>query len=380
MRFRTLAWKENYLELIDQTLLPGKTVYLKCRNAEDAWKAIRTMKVRGAPAIGVTAAFGVYLGVMRSRARDIRQFRTEFAKTAKYIASARPTARNLFSAVEVMKEAAASFSGNTVEQFKKALLKKALEFAREDEALCRAMGRHGARLLKSGDCVLTHCNAGALATAGMGTALSVIYSARQAGKKIEMIATETRPFLQGARLTAWELKENGVPVTLICDNMVGSVMRTGRIKRVIVGADRIAANGDTANKIGTYQVAELARIHKIPFYVAAPSTTFDFSLKTGKEIPIEVRDGGEVYAAFSRPTAPKGVRIFNPAFDVTPNQLISAIITEKGVFRPPYQKSLARFGRAASGTGYSGGHPPLGQPVPGDRPGASSRTRFRRGG
>ncbi|MDP2718133.1 MAG: S-methyl-5-thioribose-1-phosphate isomerase, partial [Candidatus Micrarchaeota archaeon] len=250
MRFRTLGWKENYLELIDQTLLPGKTLYLKCRTAEDVWKAIRTMKVRGAPAIGVAAAFGVYLGVMRSQVRDIRQFKSEFAKMAGYIASARPTARNLFSAVEVMEEVAASFKGSTVEHLKKALLKKALEFAGEDAALCRAMGRHGARLLKSGDCVLTHCNAGALATAGMGTALSVIYSARQAGKKIEMIATETRPFLQGARLTAWELKENGVPVTLICDNMVGSVMRTGRINRVIVGADRIAANGDTANKIG----------------------------------------------------------------------------------------------------------------------------------
>ncbi len=366
MRFRTLAWKGNYLELIDQTLLPGKAVYLKCRNAEDAWKAIRTMKVRGAPAIGVAAAFGVYLGVMRLRTEDIRKFRSEFAKTAKYMASARPTARNLFSAVEAMEEVVKSFNGRSTELLKKALLKKAVEFAKQDEELCRAIGRHGAKLFKSGDCVLTHCNAGALATAGMGTALSVIYSARRAGKKIEMIASETRPFLQGARLTAWELKENGVPVTLICDSMVGSVMRAGRINRVIVGADRIAANGDTANKIGTYQVAELARIHKIPFYVAAPSTTFDFSLKTGKEIPIEVRDGKEVYQAFSRPTAPKGVRIFNPAFDVTPAHLITAIITEKGVSRPPYQKSLARFGRAASGGLKRSGL-------------ASGRARLRRG-
>jgi len=345
MRFRTLAWKGNYLELIDQTRLPGETVYLRCRDGEEVWKAIRTMKVRGAPAIGVAAAFGVYLEVTRFKGSDIRSFVREFRRVTQRMAEARPTARNLFSALEAMDEVVRGYRGRSPEELKKLLLKKALQLAKQDEDLCRAMGRYGSKLLKSGECVLTHCNAGALATAGMGTALAVIYAARSAGKKIEVMVTETRPFLQGARLTSWELKENGVPVTLICDNMVGSVMRAGKIKRVIVGADRIAANGDTANKIGTYQVAELARIHGIPFYVAAPSTTFDFSLKSGKEIPIEIRDGNEVYAAFSRTTAPRGVSIYNPAFDVTPNNLISAIITEKGIFRAPYLKSLSRLRR-----------------------------------
>ncbi len=343
MKFRTLAWRGNYLELIDQTKLPGQTVYIRCRNFDQVWKAIRGMKIRGAPAIGVAAAFGIYLGIMRSREKRLSGFVRQFHKVTKKMAQARPTARNLFFAIEEMERVVRQYQGKTPDRLKRLLLRKALEIQEEDRNLCEAIGNYGKRLICNGDTVMTHCNAGALATAGMGTALAGIYAARLEGKKIKVIATETRPFLQGARLTAWELRQNRVPVTLICDNMVGSMMQAGRVSKIIVGADRIAANGDTANKIGTYVIAQLAKAHRIPFYVAAPSTTFDFSLKDGRTIPIETRDGGEVFEGFSRTIAPARVPVFNPAFDVTPHGLITGIITEKGVFYPPYGKSLVRL-------------------------------------
>lgn len=341
LRFRTLAWKDHCLELIDQTRLPRKKVYLRCRDMEGVWRAIREMKVRGAPAIGVAAAFGVYLGIRKTRVRNVDGFVSKLRQVIVRLSQARPTARNLFSAMERMENSVRNVQGKTVEELKALLLKKALDLKEEDEKLCGAIGKYGSKLIRSGDNILTHCNAGALATAGMGTALAVIYSAAAGDKRVRVYATETRPFLQGARLTAWELKENRIPVCVVCDNMVGSLMQAGRIDKVFVGADRIARNGDTANKIGTYAIAQLARLHGIPFFVAAPGTTFDFSLPNGRGIPIEHRDGREFTHGFSRSILPKGVSVFNPAFDVTPHRLISGIITEKGVLYPPYEKTLA---------------------------------------
>lgn len=351
MKFRTVAWKQNRLELIDQTKLPGQIIYLRCRDFQSVWRAIRQMKIRGAPAIGVAAAFGIYLGIKDFKGSRMSDFVHAFRQVVKKMSQARPTARNLFFAVEEMQQVVKANKGRAVEEMKKYLLKKALEIQEEDRKLCAAIGSYGRKLIRNGDIVMTHCNAGALATAGMGTALAALYAAHQNGRKISVIATETRPFLQGARLTAWELRQNRIPVTLICDNMVGSVMQAGKVDKVIVGADRIASNGDTANKIGTYTIAELAHAHKIPFYVAAPSTTFDFSLRSGREIPIEARDGKEVFREFSKSVVPSGVAIFNPAFDVTPNELITAIITEKGIYYPPYRESLARLKRAVAHAG-----------------------------
>ncbi|HNV86134.1 MAG TPA: S-methyl-5-thioribose-1-phosphate isomerase [Candidatus Omnitrophota bacterium] len=344
-RFETLRWKKNYLELLDQTKLPAKVIYLRCRTEDDVWRAIRTMKVRGAPAIGVAAAYGAALGAERIKAPDRKRFLQRFSRLICKLASARPTARNLFSALEQVERAVRKSSAVYVEDLKKVVRCEAERFDRKDRCLCEAIGRFGEKLFKSGDTVLTHCNAGALATAGIGTALGVLYTAAKRGKKLKVFADETRPFLQGARLTAWELQANGLDVTLICDNMAGFVMRNGLIDKVIVGADRIARNGDTANKIGTYMVAELARKNRIPFYVAAPTTTFDFSLKDGRGIEIEIRSGGEVYSAFDGGIAPRGVKIYNPAFDVTPHELISGIITEKGVVFNPDERKLKRLGK-----------------------------------
>ncbi len=348
MRFQTIAWKKDHLELIDQTELPEKTTYVRCWNLEDVWSAIRNMKVRGAPAIGVTAAFGIYLGMKNSKAVQMDDFVCEFKRVTREMAQARPTARNLFDTIERMEQVVRANLNKAPSELKRFLLDKALEIQSEDIQLCRAIGKFGQKLIRTQDSILTHCNAGALATAGMGTALAVVYTAHSRGKKIRVFATETRPFLQGARLTAWELSKNRIPVSLVCDNMVGYLMREKKIDKVIVGADRIARNGDTANKIGTYTIAELARANRIPFYVAAPSTTFDFSLKSGKEIPIEMRNGNEVINAFRRKVVPHGVPILNPAFDVTPNELISGIITEQGVFYPPYQRTLSKLKRSHS--------------------------------
>ncbi len=338
--FRTVEWKNNTVVMIDQRLLPEKEVYRRYRSHKDVACAIRDMVVRGAPAIGVAAAMGAALGALRIKAGDRKAFRKEFGKVATLIASARPTAVNLFWAVERMRGVVESNPGLDVPALKKRLVDEALRMHGEDIEINRLIGKHGGRLLKSGSAVLTHCNAGALATAGYGTALGVIRGAIERKKRIKVYADETRPFLQGARLTAWELKKDGIDVTLITDSMAGYIMSKGLIGSVVVGADRIAANGDVANKIGTYTVAVLAREHGIPFYVAAPLSTIDLKTSRGDLIPIEERDPSEVTHMQKRRIAPKGVGVRNPAFDVTPARLVTAIITEKGVVRSPYGKGL----------------------------------------
>jgi len=319
MSIETITWKNNAVRIIDQTKLPHKLVYINCRDVKTLVSAIKKLKVRGAPALGVAGAFGVVLGV-----RNIKN-------SIKQIAASRPTAVNLFWALERMEKVAATHRNKSVKDLKKILLKEAFKIQEEDKKTCRAMALHGAELIKSGDSILTHCNAGALATADYGTALGVLYKAKEQGKKIKVYADETRPLLQGARLTVWELMRNGIDTTLICDNMSASLMAQGKVDKIFVGADRIAANGDTANKIGTYSLAVLAKYHKIPFYVVAPCSTIDFKIKTGKEIPIEERDADEVKSFGGAQTAQKNAKAWNPAFDVTPRQLITAIITEKGV-------------------------------------------------
>ena len=331
----TVEWKHGTLRLLDQSRLPGSVEFLDCRDYRAVADAIRELKVRGAPAIGVTAAFGVALGAQGSSATEFPAFADELLPICEHLAATRPTAVNLFWAIDRMKKKLASLSALAVPAAKAALLAEAHAILEEDIALCKAMGKHGAELIANGQTVLTHCNAGALATAGYGTALGVIRAAWEQGKKIQVIADETRPVLQGARLTAWELMQDKIPVTLITDNMAGALMRQGKIHLCVVGADRIAANGDVANKIGTYSVAVLARAHNIPFYVAAPYSTIDLKTKTGADIPIEQRNPLEVTTIHgSHPVAPAGVAVYNPAFDVTPAELITGIITERGVFKP----------------------------------------------
>jgi methylthioribose-1-phosphate isomerase len=333
----TLRWVggvDGHLELIDQTLLPVELKYLACRDVESVWEAIRSLRVRGAPAIGIAAAYGVCLGVADVCQADAQRFFARLDEVTARLASSRPTAVNLFWALDRMKRAARSREHSPPAEIAAALLAEARAILEEDRQMCRAMGRHGAALLADGSAVLTHCNAGGLATADYGTALAVIFAAVESGKRIAVYADETRPLLQGARLTAWELHQRGIDVTLICDNMAAQVMREGRVQAVITGADRIAANGDTANKIGTYGVALLAHAHGIPFYVAAPSSTFDLALESGDGIPIEQRDRREVTHGFGRQTAPDGIRVYNPAFDVTPARLIRAIICERGLIQP----------------------------------------------
>ena len=322
------------LRLLDQTLLPCESKSILCRSVEQVVEAIRALRVRGAPAIGVTAAYGVVIGLRETALSDRSQFDTRLNVVIEQLAASRPTAVNLFWALDRQRKVAERLTTASPADVLKGLLAEARAIEVEDRRMCAAIGRHGAELLHDGDTVLTHCNAGALATAGDGTALSVIYSAIASGKNIRVFADETRPLLQGARLTAWELSQRGVPVTVICDSMAATVMRQRKIQAVIVGADRIAANGDTANKIGTYSVACLAKTHGLPFYVAAPSSTFDLSLSSGEQIPIEERSAAEITHGFGRQTVPDGVEVYNPAFDVTPAELITAIITERGVIRP----------------------------------------------
>jgi methylthioribose-1-phosphate isomerase len=334
---RTLHWiggVDGCLRIIDQTRLPVQFVEIDCRDVPAVWEAIKVLRVRGAPAIGIAAAYGVCLGLQDVMNADEPAFSRRLHEVVDYLATSRPTAVNLFWALDRMKRKAESLSGQTPSEMASALLAEAHAICEEDRQMCRAIGRHGAELLKDGQGVLTHCNAGGLATSDYGTALAIIYAAAEAGKRLHVYADETRPLLQGARLTAWELQQRGMDVTLICDNMAAQVMREGRINAVIVGADRIAANGDTANKIGTYGVSLLAAAHAIPFYVAAPSSTFDLSIAHGGEIPIEQRDPSEVTHGFGQQTAPEGVRVYNPAFDVTPASRIAAIICERGVIRP----------------------------------------------
>jgi methylthioribose-1-phosphate isomerase len=320
-------------------------VYVTCRTANDVAKAIRTMVIRGAPAIGVAAAMGIALGLRRSAATGTKQFTTEFQKTCDLMAATRPTAVNLFWAIERMKKtfADAAQGGCSVGEIKQRLESEARRIHDEDVESCRTMGAHGATLVPQSARILTHCNAGALATAGYGTALGVVRAAAEQGKKVAVLADETRPFLQGARLTAWELVRDGIETTVITDNMAGSMMGLGHVDLVVVGADRIAANGDVANKIGTYGVAVLAKEHGIPFYVAAPLSTIDLATPDGARIPIEERSEREVTHVGTSRITPEGARIRNPAFDVTPARLVTAIVTERGIARPPYQESLANL-------------------------------------
>lgn len=338
---RTIEWigdTGGHLRLLDQTLLPTQLAFRDCRTVEEVWEAIRTLRVRGAPAIGVAAAFGVVVGA---------QANADFAKmkeAAHYLRTSRPTAVNLFWALERMERHGEKTWPSR--DWLRGLLDEARRIQDEDAAMCRAIGQNGASLIQPGQGVLTHCNAGSLATAEYGTALAVLYTAAKQGKQFHVFADETRPLLQGARLTAWELRQADIDVTLICDSMAAQVMREGKVQLVIVGADRIAANGDTANKIGTYGVAVLAKAHGIPFYVAAPSSTFDLSIKTGKDIPIEQRDAREITHLLETPIAPHGVRVYNPAFDVTPAELIAGIITERGVIQPVNERAIAACGLA----------------------------------
>ena len=328
--------------MIDQRKLPGQERYVRCKTAPEVARAIKTMVIRGAPAIGVAAAMGIALGMRKSKETGTKNFAAEFHKTCELMASTRPTAVNLFWAIERMKRAfaAAALAGESVDQIKGRLDAEADAIHDEDVARCRAMGAFGAEVVPAGARVLTHCNAGALATAGYGTALGVIRGAVETGKHVTVFADETRPFFQGARLTAWELLRDGIETTIITDNMSGALMRQGKVDLVVVGADRIAANGYTANKIGTYTVAVLAREHGIPFYVAAPLSTIDLDTPDGDHIPIEERNPREVTHVGSSQLAPKGALIWNPAFDVTPHQFIAGIITERGIFRAPYGESL----------------------------------------
>lgn len=344
MPFPPLKFEKNTLKLLDQRLLPGKEIWVTCRTSRDVHEAIRTMIVRGAPAIGVTAGYGLYLGVKNAKGSREDFFR-RLKSEADYLKTARPTAVNLANVIDLVYEAVCRSKESNVKALQNDVLAEARRAHLEDDHLCRTLGFYGSKLLKSGDQVLTHCNAGGLATSGYGTALGVIYAAAASGKKIAVYADETRPLLQGARLTAWELSKSKIPSTLICDNMAASLMRTGKISCVIVGADRIAANGDTANKIGTYGVAVLAQKHRIPFYVAAPKTTFDFNVKTGAGIPIEERASEEITEGFGKRTAPNGMKVWNPAFDVTPHEMITAFITEAGVLKAPFKSSFKKLRR-----------------------------------
>ena len=341
MPIPTIQWHEGKVELIDQTLLPNEFKHIYCENVDEIWEAIKVLRVRGAPAIGIAGALGTVLGVWNSEAESYPDFRSQLVEVTDYLATSRPTAVNLFWALDRMKATAEANKDKDVPQLKQILLDEAQKIIDEDRATCRAIGRNGAELVSDGDTILTHCNAGGLATADYGTALAVMFAAHEQGKSIKVFADETRPLLQGARLTTWELMQAGIDVVLICDNMAAQVMKEGRIDCVIVGADRIAANGDAANKIGTYGVAILAKEHKIPFYVAAPTSTLDMSLATGDLIPIEQRGAEEVTEKFGQRTAPEGVKVYSPAFDVTPARLIDAIITEKGIVRAPYSENLA---------------------------------------
>ncbi len=336
----TISWDDGRIKLIDQTELPAKLKYIYCSDVKCIWHAIKTLKVRGAPALGIAGAFGVVIGIQHSRAKNFEQFQKELNKVINFIATSRPTAVNLFWALNKMKEKAESFRDKNVSELKKVLLQTALDIFEEDRKICRKIALYGESLLEDGDTVLTHCNAGALATADYGTALGIIYKAHEQGKKISVYVDETRPLLQGARLTTWELKQAKIDVTLLCDNTAAVVMKQGKVKKVLIGADRIASNGDTANKVGSYNLALVANAHNIPFYVAAPTSTFDLTLKSGDEIPIEERDWNEVTEGFGKRIAPRGIKVYSPAFDVTPNRLITAIITEKGIVYPPYKEFL----------------------------------------
>lgn len=347
----TMRWvgdRAGHLVLIDQTRLPAEFVEIECRDTTSVWKAIRELQVRGAPAIGIAAAYGLCLGTQTAAGQSGQAVLARLHEAAVYLAGSRPTAVNLFWAIDRMRKKAEqwvadpSAETSSGDALRDMLVAEARLIHDEDRAMCRAIGRHGADLLADGQGVLTHCNAGGLATSEFGTALAVLFTAHDQGKRLHVFADETRPLLQGARLTAWELQRYGIQTTLICDSMAALVMKQRKVQAVITGADRITANGDTANKIGTYGLAVLANAHGIPFYVAAPSSTFDFSLSDGSEIPIELRAAEEITQGFGRRTAPVGIDVYNPAFDVTPAPLIRAIITERGRIDPVTPENIAR--------------------------------------
>lgn len=343
MMVKTVEWKGKYLKVLDQTELPEKLVYLNCKTREEIWEAIKMLRVRGAPLLGVIGALSIAVEAQNYVCGELSKFKKRLYDTIRYIGSSRPTAVNLFWGLERVKKVIDCGRYGSVKELKEQIVREALAVLEEDVDICRRLGENGSRLLKSNAVVLTHCNAGALATAGMGTALAVIYAAHKQGKKIRVYADETRPLLQGSRLTAWELKEEGIDVTLICDHMAASVMRDKGISCVVVGADRIAANGDTANKIGTYSVAVLAKYHRIPFYVVAPISTIDPKIPNGSHIPIEERGSEEITNGFGKRTAPRGIKTFSPAFDVTPAELITAIVTEEGIVRSPFRRNIAKL-------------------------------------
>ncbi len=340
---RPLEYKDGVLKLIDQIRLPAEYITVDCKTYTEVADAIRDMIVRGAPAIGVSAAYGIAIGAKALNTDSKDTFFEELAKICDILRSTRPTAVNLFWAADRIYNKALANKEGSIDSIKDAILKEAAAMDMEDIETNKAMGRFGNELIKETCTVLTHCNAGALATSDFGTALGIIRTAHESGKRVQVYADETRPYLQGARLTAWELMQDGIPVTLICDNMAGHFMKSGVIDCAIVGADRIALNGDTANKIGTYSVAVLAKENNIPFYVAAPVSTIDFSIATGDSIPIEERKPEEVTHIKGIPIAPAGVKVANPSFDVTPNRYISAIITEKGIIYPPFEENIKKY-------------------------------------
>ncbi|MGD0336657.1 MAG: S-methyl-5-thioribose-1-phosphate isomerase [Candidatus Omnitrophota bacterium] len=349
MGIRTIEWKNNSIKIIDQTKLPGRLEYIYIKDLKALWKAIKIMQIRGAPALGAAAALGVYLGIRNKRSGNFNQFSKALDKIISYIASSRPTARNLFWALERMRGQALRHRGEPVTKIKEILFKEARNIIEEDRRSCRLIGSFGVQLIKNSDTILTICNTGILATIDYGTALGVIYSAKNKGRKIDVFACETRPMLQGARLTTWELNRSGIGVTLITDSMAATLMRMKKIDKVITGADRIAANGDTANKIGTYNLAVLAKYHKVPFYVAAPGSTFDLRIKRGRDIRIEERPADELKSLFfKKPIAGKAIKVFNPAFDVTPAELIIAFITDKGIIRKPSRNNILKILRDGS--------------------------------
>jgi len=340
MAIETIKWVNGSARIIDQTKLPGRLEYIDCRNVETMWQAIKRLSVRGAPAIGVAAAFGVLLGIQKFKGQDKLKFLKLFDETCDYLATSRPTAVNLFNMLNEMRAKVNCNPQADVALLKKLLFNQAMTIFKTDQDVCRRMGDHGAKLIKKGMQCLTVCNAGALATVDYGTALGVFYSAKRKAKKFSVYTCETRPLLQGARLTCWELLRQKIDTTLICDNMAASLMAKGQVDIIFTGADRIASNGDTANKIGTYMLAVLARYHGIPFYIVAPRSSFDLTIKTAKQIPIEERKSEEVTHFAGVATAPKGVKVYNPAFDVTPAHLITGIVTEYGIIHPPYVKNI----------------------------------------
>ena len=345
MPVTTIEWQDNKIRMIDQTRLPEELTHLEISDIEVLAEAIKSLRVRGAPAIGIAGAFGVVLGVQNFAGEDKEAFFKQLKETSEYLNATRPTAVNLSWAIQRMNRLADENKSKPVAEIKEQLLKEAQTIWEEDREICRRLGKHGARLVKDGFNVLTHCNTGALATADYGTAIGVVFAANEEGKKLHVYADETRPLLQGARLNVWELMNENIDVTLICDNTAAFVMQQKKIDCAIVGADRIAANGDTANKIGTYNVAVLCEKHGVPFYVAAPYSTIDFNLKNGSQIPIEERAAEEITHGFGRRTAPLNTKVYSPAFDVTPNDLISGIITEEGVIEPPYEINLKKHAK-----------------------------------